>query len=133
MLQQPGSWLTFRRIFPVAFFMLAFAAAVLQCSYIDPDLWWHLRAGQDIVHNLAIPHADIYSFTKSGSEWIAHEWLSEVILYGIYRFAGWGGLISFFSGIITLALYLVYRRCSGRPYVAAFSVLLAAAAAAPLL
>jgi hypothetical protein len=132
MLQQPGSWLTFRRIFPVAFFMLAFAAAVLQCSYIDHDLWWHLRAGQDIVHNLAIPHADIYSFTKSGSEWIAHEWLSEVILYGIYRFAGWGGLISFFSGIITLALYLVYRRCSGRPYAAAFSVLLAAAAASPL-
>jgi len=132
MWQQPGTWLTFRRIFPVAFFMLAFAAAVLQCSFIDPDLWWHLRAGQDIVTNLAIPHTDIYSFTKSGSEWIAHEWLSEVILYGIYRFAGWGGLISVFSGLITFTLYLVYRRCAGRPYAAALAVLLAAAAASPL-
>ncbi len=112
--------------------MLVFAAAVLQCSFIDPDLWWHLRTGQDIVTNLAIPHADIYSFTKTGAEWVAHEWLSEVILYGIFRFAGWGGLICLFSGVITLALYLVYRRCAGRPYAAALSVLLAAAAASPL-
>ena len=132
MSQRPGSWLTFRRSFPVAFFILVFAAAVLQCSLIDPDLWWHLRTGQDIVSNLAIPHADIYSFTKAGSEWVAHEWLSEVLLYGVYRLTGWGGLISLFSGIITLAFYLVYRRCAGRPYAAAFSVLLAAAASSPL-
>ena len=130
--QRVRSTLTFRRIFPVAFFMLVFAAAVLQCSFIDPDLWWHLRTGQDIVTNVAIPHADIYSFTKSGSEWVAHEWLSEVLLYGIYRLAGWGGLIFVFSALITLTFYLVYRRCSGRPYAAAFSVLLAAAAASPL-
>lgn len=124
--------LTFRRIFAVAFFMLVFAAAALQCSFIDPDLWWHLRTGQDIVANMAIPHTDIYSFTKLGSEWVAHEWLSEIVLYGIYRVAGWGGLMVVFSGIITLTLYLVYRRCAGRPYAAAFSVLLAAAAASPL-
>ena len=132
MLQQTGTWLTFRRIFPFAFFVLVFGAAVLQCSFIDPDLWWHLRTGQDIVANVAVPHTDIYSFTKNGSEWVAHEWLSEVILYGIYRLAGWGGLIVVFSGVITLTLYLVYKRCSGRPYAAAFSVLLAAAAASPL-
>lgn len=132
MLQQPGTLLTFRRIFPVAFFMLVFAAAVLQCSYIDPDLWWHLQTGQDIVANRAIPYTDIYSFTKNGSEWVTHEWLSEVLLYGIFRFTGWGGLIVIFSGVIALTMYLVYRRCSGRPYAAAFSVLLAAAAASPL-
>jgi hypothetical protein len=132
MLQQLGTWLSFRRIFPVAFFLLVFAAAVLQCAFIDPDLWWHLRAGQDIVANGAIPYTDIYSFTKSGAEWVAHEWLSEVLLYGIFRFAGWGGLVVVFSGVITLTIYLVYRRCSGRPYAAAFSVLLAAAAASPL-
>lgn len=132
MLKQPGTWLTFRRIFPIAFFMLVFAAAVLQCSFIDPDLWWHLRAGQDMVANGAIPYTDSYSFTKSGSEWVAHEWLSEVILYGIFRFAGWGGLIVVFSGVITLTLCLLYKRCTGRPYAAAFSVLLAAAAASPL-
>lgn len=132
MLQQARTWLTFRRIFPLAFFTLVFAAAVLQCSFIDPDLWWHLRAGQDIVTNRAIPHTDIYSFTKNGSEWVAHEWLSEVLLYGIHRFMGWGGLITIFSALITLTLFLVYRRCSGRPYAAAFSVLVIGAASSPL-
>jgi hypothetical protein len=129
---EPGTWFTFRRIFTLAFLMMVFALAVRQCAYIDPDLWWHLRTGQDIFLTKAIPHTDIYSFTKAGSEWITHEWLSEVAIYGIYRVAGWAGLISIFSGLITLALYITYRRCEGRPYVAAIAVLLAAASSSPL-
>src|SRR5215208_4239629 len=133
MWQQFGTLLTFRRIFPLSFFMLLFAAAALQCTFIDPDLWWHLRTGQDIVANVAIPHTDIYSFTKSGSEWVTHEWLSEVVVYAIYRFTGWGGLITAFSALITLAFYLVYRRWVGMPYAAAVSVLLVGTAATRLL
>jgi hypothetical protein len=124
---------TFRRVFPFAFFIMIFALAVRQCAYIDPDLWWHLRAGQDIVTAGAIPHTDIYSFTKAGSEWITHEWLSEVFIYAIFRAAGWGGLIVGFSALITAALWITYRRCEGRPYVAAIAVLLAAASASPLM
>lgn len=126
------SFLTFRRLFPLAFFLMVFALAVRQSAYIDPDLWWHLQAGQDIVQSQSIPKVDSYSFTKAGSEWIAHEWLSEVIMYFIYRFSGWGGLLFVFSVLITITLYLVYRRCEGKPYVAAFSILLAAASASPL-
>jgi hypothetical protein len=124
--------LTFRRIFPVAFFLMVFSLAVLQCSYIDPDLWWHLRTGQDILANHTIPHTDIYSYTKAGSEWVTHEWLSEVIFFSIFRVAGWAGLITILSTLIAVAVYIAYRRCEGKPYVAAFSILLAAAASAPL-
>ena len=130
--QSIGTWFTFRRIFPLAFLVMIFALAVRQCAYIDPDLWWHLQTGQDIVAARAIPHADIYSFTKAGSEWVTHEWLSEVVIYGIYRVAGWGGLVGIFSGLITLALFITYRRCDGRPYVAALAVLLASASSSPL-
>jgi hypothetical protein len=126
------SFLTFRRLFPLAFFLMVFALAVRQSAYIDPDLWWHLQAGQDIVHSHSIPKVDPYSFTKAGSEWIAHEWLSEVVMYGIYRLSGWGGLLFIFSVLITITLYLVYRRCDGQPYVAAFAILLAAGSASPL-
>ena len=132
MTSQIATQLTFRRIFPVAFFLMVFSLAVLQCSYIDPDLWWHLRTGQDIVTTHTIPHTDIYSFTKAGSEWVTHEWLSEVIFYAIFRVASWTGLITILSAIIALALYITYRRCEGRPYIAAFSILLGGAASAPL-
>src|SRR5215470_5089194 len=98
--------LTFRRIFPVAFFVMVFSLAVLQCSYIDPDLWWHLRTGQDILASHTIPHTDIYSYTKAGSEWVTHEWLSEVVFYVIFRVASWTGLITFLSALIALALYI---------------------------
>src|SRR5690349_6890841 len=124
--------LTFRRIFPLAFFLMIFALAVRQSAFIDPDLWWHLQTGQDIVTSHAIPQTDIYSFTKAGSEWITHEWLSEVVIYAIYRVSGWAGLLIAFSLFITAAFYLVYRRCAGKPYVAAFAVLLAVAASSPL-
>ena len=111
---------------------MIFVLAVRQCAYIDPDLWWHLQTGQDIVLTRSIPRVDIYSFTKAGSEWVTHEWLSEVLMYGIYRAAGWAGLLLIFSGLIVMALVITYRRCEGRPYIAGVAVLLAAASAAPL-
>src|SRR5688572_14852207 len=125
-------FLTFRRLFPLAFFLMVFALAVRQSAYIDPDLWWHLQTGQDIVQSQSIPRVDDYSFTKAGSEWVAHEWLSEVFMYAIYRVAGWGGLLFIFSALITITLYLTYRRSEGKPYVAAFAILLAAASSSPL-
>lgn len=111
---------------------MIFALAVRQCTLIDPDLWWHLQTGQDIFQSRSIPSVDPYSFTKASSEWVTHEWLSELLIYGIFRLAGWAGLVSFFSGLITLALVIAYRRCEGRPYVAALALLLATASSSPL-
>lgn len=130
--QEVGTKFTFRRVFPYAFFLMIFALVVRQCTLIDPDLWWHLQTGQDIFLTRSIPHVDIYSFTKSGSEWVTHEWLSELLIYGLYRLTGWGGLVCFFSALVTLALVITYRRCDGRPYVAAFALLLAASSSSPL-
>jgi hypothetical protein len=124
--------LTFRRVFPIVLFSMVFVLAVRQSVSIDPDLWWHLKAGQDIVDTKSIPHTDDYSFTKQGSEWVAHEWLSEVIIAAIYRTGGLVALVTVFSSVIVLALWLTYRRCEGRPYAAGIAILLAAAASSPL-
>ncbi len=131
----PASWgksLTFRRIFPAALFLMIFALAVRQSAVIDPDLWWHLQTGQHIVESGSIPRTDIFSYTKAGSEWVTHEWLSEVFIYGVYRVAGWGGLVFLFPAFICLALIIAYRRCEGRPYAASLAMLLAAASSSPL-
>jgi hypothetical protein len=111
---------------------MVFVLAMRQSVEIDPDLWWHLKAGQQIVDTRSIPHTDDYSFTKQGSEWVAHEWLSEVIMDTIYRLTGLVGLVTIFSLIIVFALWLVYRRCDGKPYAAGIAILLAAAASSPL-
>jgi hypothetical protein len=124
--------LTLRRIFPFVLFSMVFVLAVRQSVSIDPDLWWHLKAGQQIIDTRSIPHTDDYSFTKQGSEWVAHEWLSEVIMDAIYRVIGLTGLVTIFSLIIVIALWLTYRRCEGRPYAASIAIVLGAAASSPL-
>ncbi|MGA9811794.1 MAG: hypothetical protein WBQ64_03395 [Terriglobales bacterium] len=96
----------------------------------DPDLWWHLRTGQLILQNHAVFHTDPYSFTRFGQPWINHEWLSEILLFGIYRLAGFGGLIVTFAAVIAAALFLVFLRSPGRPYVAAIVTLWGALASA---
>ncbi|HEY0366848.1 MAG TPA: hypothetical protein VGC73_10265, partial [Pyrinomonadaceae bacterium] len=124
--------LTFRRVFPIVLLSMVFVLAVRQSVSLDPDLWWHLKAGQQIIDTRSVPHTDDYSFTKQGSEWVAHEWLSEVIIDGISRLSGLVGLVTIFSLIIVIALWLTYRRCDGRPYAAGIAILLAAAASSPL-
>jgi hypothetical protein len=97
----------------------------------DPDLWWHLRTGQLIVQNHKVFHADPYSYTQFGQPWVDHEWLSQVLIFALYRLAGWGGLIVGFGAVIAAAFLLVFWRCPGRPYVAGVITLLGAFASAP--
>jgi len=97
----------------------------------DPDFWWHLKTGQYILVTRTIPHGDVFSNLRFGSEWVTHEWLSEVIMYAIFRALGFGGLIVAFSVLTTVSFWIVYLRFSKlnvHPYVAGFALLLGAAA-----
>lgn len=120
---------TTRRLFTTIFFLALFIIATREIS--DPDFWWHLRTGQFIVETRAIPRTDPFSFTNADHPWITHEWLTQVGLYALYALGGFPALILTFATLIALAFALVYARTPGKPYVAAFAVLLAAFAAAP--
>ena len=99
----------------------------------DPDFWWHLRTGQLIVQTHTIPHFDPFSFTNNGKPWVAHEWLSEVFMYSLYRIGGYGLLIFVFSIVICGAFILAYLRSpqESKPYIAGFTLFLGALATAP--
>src|SRR5215472_10032385 len=88
-------------------------------SAVDPDLWWHLRTGQWIMQTGHVPRTDPFSFTRAGSPWISHEWLSEVIFFAIWKLAGPSGLIVFASIVTTLGLMILYFRSPQHPYWAA--------------
>jgi len=97
---------------------------------LDPDLWWHLRAGQWMVENGRVAHHDHFSFTRSGHAWISHEWLSESIFFEIWEHAGPGGLIAFSALVTTLGFLVLYGRCRGKAHWAAALTALGATAAA---
>jgi hypothetical protein len=99
---------------------------------VDPDLWWHLRTGQWIVETRSIPHTDPFSFTRAGSAWVSHEWLSEVAFFTIWKYAGFVGLVIFSAVITTAGFMFLYQRCSGNESGAgAAALVLGAVAAAP--
>ncbi len=121
-----------RRLLVFVFMLAIFAGAAQPVT--DPDFWWHLKTGQVILATKSIPRTDIFSTLRYGSEWVTHEWFSEVFIYSVFRTLGYGGLILSFSILITAAFWIVYQQCSkraGHPYVAGFALLLGAAATMP--
>ncbi len=106
-----------------------FAMAVRDIT--DPDVWWHLRTGQLILQNHAVFHADPYSFTKFGQPWVNHEWLSDVLIFSLYRMGGWAALVAAFAAMTSAAFMLTLFRCAGRPYLAAVFAVWGAVASAP--
>src|SRR5437763_4449079 len=100
--------------FPVT---LAFALTVLTVLTVrdrfnDPDLWWHLKTGEIIWTTHSIPQTDVFSFTTNQHAWTAHEWLSQVTIYGTWRLWGYQGLMLWLCMLGSLLLIGQYALCS---------------------
>ncbi len=123
--------ITLRQLFIAILFIGLFFMTLRPIA--DPDFWWHLRTGQLIAETRSVPHADPFSSTNLGVPWIAHEWLTELLLHFLFKIGSFGLLIFVFSAIITTAFFLVYLRCphGSRPYIAGLILLLGALATAP--
>lgn len=93
---------------------------------VDSDTWWHLRAGQWIIENRAIPRVDSFSYTRAGMPWQYPGWLVEGVMYGLFRAGGLGALNLWTAGMVALAFVFVWRTLSGGPFLRAFVVILGA-------
>jgi hypothetical protein len=109
-------WITFLAVF-------AMSARVS----IDSDTWWHLRAGQWIVENQAVPKVDSFSYTRQGAAWQYPGWLVEAPMYLLYRAFGAGGLNLWTAVMVTLAFVFLWQTLSGGVFLRAFITILAAA------
>jgi hypothetical protein len=75
---------------------------------VDPDLWWHIKVGQNILATHRWPTTDPFSFTVAGQPWLAYEWLGDVLLGATERAAGLLGLVALLivlGSAVILALY----------------------------
>lgn len=75
----------------------------------DGDTGYHIRAGEFMLATASIPQQDIFSFHSPPIPWTAHEWLSEVIMALVHRSLGLTGVVVFFSFLISLAYFLLFR------------------------
>jgi hypothetical protein len=100
--------------FPVMLAMTLVALAVLTVRerFNDPDLWWHLRTGQIIWTDRAIPRTDLLSFSTGQYPWVPHEWLSQLSIFIAWRAGDYSGLMLWFSIAVAALLVIQYAACS---------------------
>ncbi|MFZ4521654.1 MAG: tetratricopeptide repeat protein [Bacteroidales bacterium] len=84
--------------------ILVFTISLRQLS--DPDLGFHLKYGKWIVTNLQVPTTDQSTYTVTDHAYTDLHWLFQVIIYGVYKVAGYTG-ISLFVCLLSVMLFLL--------------------------
>ena len=75
----------------------------------DPDTFWHVRLGNDILSSGHFPTTDTYSFSFADKPFVSKEWLSEVLLASAYRIWNWNGVL-FLTVLASLtSIMLLFR------------------------
>ena len=130
----------------IALFSILLLAGLFSSEIADSDFWWHLKTGQYIWQTHSLPSPDPFAYTTAtaksaypGEEItrrfnLTHEWLAQVLMYLVWRGAGFGGIVLWRSALLvtfcSLAGAIVYLRCGGF-YRAVAATFAAAAAAYP--
>src|SRR5215471_16665213 len=81
-------------------FLVARVFSEARAFFVDPDLWWHIKNGQNILATHRWPTTDPYSFTVAGTPWLSYEWLGDVLFGTVARY---GGLVGLFALLLVLA------------------------------
>ncbi|MEO1370043.1 MAG: hypothetical protein AAFX50_22910, partial [Acidobacteriota bacterium] len=94
----------------------------------NSDYFWHVSAGHLYVDTGSLPDRDPLTYTAGDSEWVHHEWLSQLILATVEDRVGLGGSRLFRAMLVVAGLVLVWvgARRNGVASVAVGLVVLAA-------
>jgi hypothetical protein len=81
---------------------------------IDGDVWWHIRAGEDVLRSGAIPRVDTWSIVGLGRPWTSQDWLANVVLAIGNDLGPWGQTaLSLLYGLLTVAAFWILWRAIG--------------------
>jgi hypothetical protein len=87
---------------------------IYQDMFADGDTNWHVATGRWILEHGRVPTTDPFSFSAYGHRWVAHEWLSEVLMALAWRAAGWSGVMLLIAAVAALAVGLLAAELAKR-------------------
>ncbi len=104
------------RIQDIFFISLFFAVLVLgnRMLNLDGDLPRHLLMGKYILQTGEVPTTEQFIHPYLNRHYVTHEWLADVIFYGIYKLTGLKGIILFSAFTLASAFYLIYQSVTAR-------------------
>lgn len=97
----------FEALFLVTFFLLL-AIYTFRANW-DIDIYWHIKAGEWMVENLAIPGTDIFSASDPERAWTPFQWLYEVLVHEVASHAGFFWIRVLHAGLFLGSFALLYR------------------------
>jgi hypothetical protein len=94
--------------------VLSLLAVMAIWSYLinemyEPDMWWHLAIGSDIIRNHAVPSIDRYTLAGFGRAYHDSHWLFQVALSLSNKAGGMAGVEGVMVGIWSLTLLAAFR------------------------
>ena len=108
-----GPWLTMPRLWLV---VVLGAIGVMELAQLPGavDLAYHLKVGQLMVAEHAVPRTDVLAWTTAGQPWLDQNWGAQLVLYGIWRLGGFP-LLTIVGAALTVASWaLVAAACRRR-------------------
>jgi hypothetical protein len=82
-----GPWLTVPRLWLVVV-LGAIGIMGMERTPSAIDLAYHVKAGQLMVAEHALPRTDALAWTTAGRSWLDQNWGAQLVLYGIWRLGG---------------------------------------------
>jgi hypothetical protein len=109
---------------------LALLLSITTQTLQDPDIVMHITAGRWMLEHQAVPDVDVFSYTKLGAPWVAHEWLAQCLMAVLQSIAPWTALVVVTVGLFAFTLAYLMRFLLERmpPIYALLMTALAAAA-----
>lgn len=100
-------------------------------TFVEGDTYWHIAVGQRILDAHHWPMTNYYSFTAPNSQWLAFQWLGDVVMAECSLWGGPSGLLALLAVLVSTIVLLVYTESleSGNPQ----SAFVATAVTLPLL
>lgn len=104
------------RIQDIFFIALFFAVLVLgnRMLNLDGDLPRHLLMGQQILQTRSVPTTELFIHPYLGRHYVTHEWLADVLFFGMYSAVGLKGIILFSATALATIFFLIYQYVSTR-------------------
>ncbi|NOZ00099.1 MAG: hypothetical protein GXP40_13005 [Chloroflexi bacterium] len=101
-------------------------------SPADADMWWHLRAGEEMRQQGSILLEDIFSYTRYGTPWVNAFWLADIGMASLFRLGGYFALGALVSLMAVAVLGVVYTQMDGPVFLRAALLILAALTISPI-
>ena len=69
-----------------------FVGASLLRKLFDPDVWFHMVVGREVIRQMSIPPYEFYILPRLGEPGEFHEWGFGVFYYLIEHYSGYAGM-----------------------------------------